>query len=227
VKTRRFLIGIRGREFPLGDLSVMKSQTTLSTTTTSTGPVRDWSFVTASKSSRWSGGPVLEFVANRNWSFSIEGLYTKLRYTKVTTIAWGTNDQLTVTDDRSHMFRSEDTRAILWDVPVMVHHRFADAGLFSKLYVAAGAVARVTTSLSSVTDTTYPDTSTSTSKDVPKPSKRNLLGGVVGIGFRIIDDFNINWTPEIRYTRWAGNTFSTDSTVSPRNQIEVSLGFTF
>ena len=153
---------------------------------------------------------------------------TRLRYTKVTSIASGTDDPTTTADERTHIFRNEDTRAILWDVPVMVHYRgLSSTGPLSRMYVAAGATGRTIANISTTTVTTFADLSTTTSKAVAQTSKRNLLGAVAGIGFRIVDDFNINWTPEIRYTRWAGSTFGSDSTVSPRNQLEVSLGFTF
>ena len=205
----------------------MENRTNL-TTTTSPAPVRDWSFVTASHSPHWGAGVAVEYVPNRNWAVSVEVIYDRLRYTKVTSISWGTDDPTTSNDERTHMFRNEDTRGMLWDVPVMVHYRgLRSSGLLSRMYVAAGAAGRTAMRISTSTTTTFPDTSTGTSKVVASPSKRNLLGGVVGIGFRIVDDFNINWTPEIRYTRWAGSTFGSDSTISPRNQLEVSLGFTF
>ena len=56
-------------------------------------------------------------------------------------------------------------------------------------------------------------------------AKRLLIGATVGAGFRFIDEFNIKVTPEIRYTRWNGTTFNQDSTRSPRNQLEVGIGF--
>ena len=55
--------------------------------------------------------------------------------------------------------------------------------------------------------------------------KRTLLGATVGAGFRFVDEFNIKVTPEIRFTRWNGPTFNQDSTLSPRNQLEVGIGF--
>jgi hypothetical protein len=225
-KPKRVLIGIRAREFPLVSLGLMENRTTLSTTTT-TIP-RDWSFTTASHSSHFGIGPAVEFIPGPRWAISVEALWDKLQYTKVTSIAWGTDDPATTNDERTHMFRDENTRAVLWDFPVMVHYRgLRPTGPLSRLYLAAGGVVRTATKISTTTKTTFPDTTSTTSSAVAAPSRRNLLGATAGIGFRIVDDFRINWTPEIRYTRWAGSTFATDSTLSPRNQLEVSLGFTF
>jgi hypothetical protein len=46
------------------------------------------------------------------------------------------------------------------------------------------------------------------------------------MGFRFVDEFNIKVTPEVRYTRWNGETFNSSSTHSPRNQLEVGIAFT-
>ncbi|MFI5338084.1 MAG: hypothetical protein ACHQ5A_14945, partial [Opitutales bacterium] len=226
-RTKHFSVGIRVRDFPLRSMSVMANGTSLSTTTTP-GPVRDWNFVTTSHSPVWGVGPAVEFAAGPKLTVTAEILFNRLDYTKVTSIAWGVDDPTTTADERTHMFRNEDTRAYLFDAPVMVHYRgLRSAGPLSRLYLAAGATVRTVTSIRSSTLTTYPDTSTGTSAAVSAPSRRNLLGAVVGVGFRIVDDFNMKTTPEIRYTRWAGSTFGSDSTLSPRNQLEVGLGFTF
>jgi hypothetical protein len=67
---------------------------------------------------------------------------------------------------------------------------------------------------------------TTANNTIPAPvSKRLLVGATVGMGLRFIDEFNIKVTPEVRYTRWNGMTFNQDSTHSPRNQLEVGIGF--
>jgi hypothetical protein len=110
----------------------------------------------------------------------------------------------------------------------MAHYRgLRSSGPLSWVYVAAGATLRTVTNLRSSTTITYADSTTSTSTAPAPLSRRNVLGAVIGIGFRIVDDFNIKTTPEIRYTRWSGSTFGSDSTLSPRNQLEVGIGFTF
>ena len=94
----------------------------------------------------------------------------------------------------------------------------------SRMYVLGGAVARAVTNVRTTTDTTISGTTT-TSQAHAQPSKRNVFGAVAGIGWRFVDDFNIKVTPEIRYTRWLGGTFASDSTQSPRDQLEIGIGF--
>jgi hypothetical protein len=205
----------------------MGSRTTWATTT-APAPVRDWNFITASHSPFWGAGAAVEYAAGERWTITGEVLFDKLSYNKLTTILWGTNDPATTNDERTHMYRNEDTRATLWDVPIMAHYRgLRSSGPLSWVYVAAGATLRTVTNLRSSTTITYADSTTSTSTAPAPLSRRNVLGAVIGIGFRIVDDFNIKTTPEIRYTRWSGSTFGSDSTLSPRNQLEVGIGFTF
>jgi hypothetical protein len=94
------------------------------------------------------------------------------------------------------MFLNEDTRAVLWDVPVLVHYRgLFSSGPFSNMFLSAGAAFRTVTKVKSSTAIPYPDTSTATDLTTAAPSRRSLVGA--------------------------------DSTISPKNQLEVGLGFTF
>jgi hypothetical protein len=75
-------------------------------------------------------------------------------------------------------------------------------------------------------NTTNADATTENNQIRAQVSKRTLIGATVGVGFRFVDEFSIKVTPEVRYTRWDGLTFGTDSTQSPRNQLEVGIAFT-
>jgi hypothetical protein len=206
---KHFTFGVRVRDFPLHSLSSMNNQTTMTTNTSAAAP-QDWSFTTASQSPWWGAGLALEYAI------------------KATTVAWGTDDPTTTADERSHMFLNEDTRATLFDVPILAHYRgLFGNGALSNVFVSLGAAARTVTKVKTSTAITYADATTGTDLSTASPSKRVLVGAVAGVGVRVVDDFHIVWTPEIRYTRWDGSTFSNESTVSPRNQLEVALGFTF
>jgi hypothetical protein len=79
--------------------------------------------------------------------------------------------------------------------------------------------------LRTTTNITYADATKGNNTIAAPVSKRLLMGGTVGVGLRFVDEFNIKVTPEVRYTRWNGTTFNQDSTRSPRNQLEVGIGF--
>jgi hypothetical protein len=222
-------IGLRVRALPFRDYSVMTSRSLMTTIPAAGGtPARDWSFATATHSAKFGFGGGIEYAPSRRWNVTAEALLNRLSYTKATNIAQGIDDPGTTNDERSHSYVTEDTRGRIWDFPVLLHYRgIRSEGALSKLYLAGGVAVRTVTGLKTSTKVTYSDASTSTSNLVIPPSKRNLVGAVAGIGIRTVDDFHINWMPEIRFTRWAGSTFGLESTISPRNQLELSLGLSF
>jgi hypothetical protein len=57
--------------------------------------------------------------------------------------------------------------------------------------------------------------------------KRQIEGVTVGTGLVGKDDFGIKVAPEVRYTRWMGNTFSSSTVATPRDQLEVAISFGF
>jgi len=228
VKTKHFSFGIRARDFPLKNESAMGNKTTTTTTYAPQPAPKDWNFTTTTHSAFWGAGPAVEYWGGNRWTITAEVLYNRVAYTKQTNVYWGIDDPTTTFDERYHEFFTESTKGYLFDVPLLLHYRGLKAsGAWSRLYLSAGPTIRYAAHIKSSLYTITPADTNTTVSQIVDPSKRTLIGGTIGVGFRIVDDFNIKTTPEIRYTRWAGSTFSQDSTVSPRNQIEVGIGFTF
>ena len=44
---------------------------------------------------------------------------------------------------------------------------------------------------------------------------------------RFVDDFGVKLTPELRYTRWRGATFDSDSTRMRRDELVIGIALTF
>jgi hypothetical protein len=57
--------------------------------------------------------------------------------------------------------------------------------------------------------------------------RRTTEGVVVGTGVSGKDDFGIIVSPEVRYTRWMSNTFTSPTIATMRNQLEVTISFGF
>jgi hypothetical protein len=220
LKTKRFTVGIRGRVLPVKSLSVMGNNRLLDTISLP-APAHDFNYETTTHSPKWGAGVSLDYEFSPKWVLTADAIYNKMRYTKHTAIMSGSDDPNTAQDDRAHIFIDEDTRSRFYEFPVLVHRRF------SKLYLAGGAAFRTATNIQSSTVIKNPDATTTSNRNVVPASHRNVVGVVVGVGTRIFDDFHLNWTPEIRYTRWASSTYGTTSTLSPKNQLEVGIGFTF
>lgn len=163
-------------------------------------------------------GPSVEFAVTRRFTLVGELFYHRLDYTETTQISQGTNNTGI----------TENTRSTFWDAPLLVRfHSLRDEGLLAHIYFDAGAAYRDATSIRSNTVTNNPDGTTSYGNTATRPAAKNLAGAVVGSGLRFVDDFGIKVEPELRYTRWFGRTFDSDSTRSSPNQIEVDVGFTF
>jgi hypothetical protein len=224
-KPKRASLGLRMRALPLRSYSVMADSHSMNTTYVGKTPY-DVSFDTTSSSPFWGGGLAFELLMGRRTFLTADFMFAQLRYAKATNTYWGVDNPETFTDERSHTALNESTTARLWDLPLMLHYRVGSSGILSHLYVAGGATAREITSIRTTNNLTDTGGTVTTNQNKTLPSKRNLLGAVVGIGFRFVDDFNFKVTPEIRYTRWAGATFDSDSTQSPRNQLELSIGIT-
>jgi hypothetical protein len=212
--------------FPIQPLSVMSDRRSM-TTTASGNALYDWSFNTTSRSAKLSIGPALEFELGKKTTLTAEVLFDRLRYQNVTDVYSGTDEPTTGNDERARITTTEQTKARLWDVPVILHRGgFRESGVLSRLFVLGGLSGRIATSIRTQNDISYSDGTAANNTNRTQASKTALLGMVAGIGFRFTDDFNIKVTPEIRYTRWMGATFGTTSTQSPRNQLEIGIAFT-
>jgi hypothetical protein len=57
--------------------------------------------------------------------------------------------------------------------------------------------------------------------------RRTVPGAMAGVGLIGRDDFGIIVSPEVRYTRWMGDTFTSPLLGGQRNQLEVTVSFGF
>jgi hypothetical protein len=222
VKLKRLAVGLHARLFPLRPDSTMGRGQAMSTSVVS-NVTYDFDYNTGSRTPFYGGGVTLEYTMGPRTSLVMEGLFNQLRFAQNIDAYWGVDNPETATDDRTHQSAVQTTSARLWDVPLMVRHKgVRSSGFLSHMFVAAGVTDRFVSNIGTTTDTTLNGTTT-TARTALSASKKNLLGVVVGAGFQFIDDFGIRVTPEIRYTRWAGRTFASDSVQSPTNQFEVGI----
>jgi hypothetical protein len=188
----------------------------------------DWKFNTTPRGAGMGVGLSFEYWLGRRTTVSLDVLYHPLNYDAVTDIYSGTDDPTTSQDERSRTTRTERTTGRIWQVPVLLHYApSAKGGVASKLYLAAGAAFSLVNDIDTQTSFSNSDGTSSTTHDPARPAHRYTGGAVLGVGFRFVDDFNIKVTPEVRYTRWLQRLFSTEATMSPRNQLEIGLGVTF
>ena len=217
-------IGFRVRTLPVRSFSVMDNGVVLTTNTISKVNY-DTNFSTTSHSFVLGGGLAVEAPLSSRTTVTVDLLFNRLKYDKVTNLYWGVDDPTTASDERSHQTTTENTAARLFDMPVLLHRNIRSSGFFSHLYYSGGATARLVSTVHTTNNITYSDATTGNNTTAAHVNKRTIIGATVGVGFRFVDEFNIKVTPEVRFTRWNGATFNQDSTRSPRNQLEVGIAF--
>jgi Outer membrane protein beta-barrel domain len=209
---RRFSFGGRVNGYPFNllnnkDVSLSPASTTQS-----------WAITTSNNYLKIALGPSLEFRLTRKFTLCGEFLYHRVDYTKTATVTDGSNTTTI----------AEQTRATFWDAPVMLRYgNLSESGFRSKLYFAGGGAVRNVSNIQTTNQTTYPDSTTATNNTPAVASARNLPGAVLGVGLRLVDDFNIKLSPELRFTRWIGATFASDSTRTRRDELVVGIALTF
>src|SRR5215471_13790599 len=156
----RQAIGFRVRLMPLRSLSVMANGRSM-TTTTANNIVYDWSFNTTSHSPIYGIGPAFEFQLSSRTTLTAEVLFDRLAYTRVSDTIYGSDDPTTGNDERSRITITENTKARLWDVPLIVHHSpFHREGVLSHLFLAGGVTDRIVTTIRTTNNITYADATT-------------------------------------------------------------------
>src|SRR5207248_2464984 len=139
---RKWSIGLRVRTLPVKSFSSMDNGRTLSTAVVSK-VTYDTNNHTTAKSFPIGGGLAIEGQLSSRTILTADLVFTRLRYQKTTDIYNGVDDPNTANDERSHKVITEDTKARLYDLPILLHHNLRASGFLSHVYVAGGASARL------------------------------------------------------------------------------------
>jgi hypothetical protein len=171
----------------------------------------------------------------KKFSLSADAIHRSVGYNASTGIAGGTITAPTTTTVITN-YTYEITNATFWDFPILVEyqtrHRWYYEGGAAYRRVAdimswrffRNSVAVTTTSTASVA-TTNNDTCCN---ETPASAAHNgIVGIVAGIGMHVREPLGLKVTPEIRFTRWLENTFSSGAVHSSYNQAEVLIGIAF
>lgn len=195
---------------------------------TSSPPV-DAVYSTTNLQHRISYGVQAQLAITRRFAVNA-GLYMRrVGYKMNSDIYTGIDNPSTPEDERIHTVMNEDTRAKLYDLPVAL--RFYGKSRYSpgpRWFVEGGGVLRRVLNIKTSINTTIDGGDTNCCITTPTtPAARTIRGFVGGFGVQVIDEIGIRVVPEVRYTRWMAQTFSSFSTVSKRDQVEAMISLTF
>lgn len=217
------------RRFSLvGRISVMGSDLLKAGESTYSATELEFTTTSKSKSARVGAGPAIEFRATPKLSFSADFIYHRFGYKTTTETLTGVDDEDTTADERKQTTTAEETRAAFWDIPIIarysVHERYNGR---MKGFVSAGVAFRSVGGIRTAWEKTDPNGDTCCVETPAAPAHRSVRGLIVGAGIRAVDDFGINVIPEVRYTYWLADTFSSNAARARRGQLQILVGFTF
>lgn len=220
---RRFSIGVSLSVMglptvPKGDANII-----------TTNPAADSLYSTTDASKRVGFGATAQVAITERFAVSGSVLIRKVGYKKNSDIYRGTDNPLTIADERTYVVQNEDTRARFMDIPVTVRYYFKDRHVSGpRGFVEGGAAIRRVSRVSTATDTTINNGDLSCCDNTPAPiARRQVHGLVAGAGLQFIDPVGVRVVPEVRYTRWSGTPFDSPSLSIQRNQIEAVISLTF
>jgi len=194
-----------------------------------TSPAVDAIYTTTAGSKRIGFGGVVQLALTERFAVNVSLLTRRIGYKMNGDIFTGTDNPTTPTDERKHTVTNEDTRAKLYDLPIMVQYYNRDRHAARlRWFVEGGGVLRRVSDINTSIDTTINAGTTSCCTTTPiVPANRTTRGAVAGAGVLFKDDFGIHIVPEFRYTRWLNQTFQSNSTGVQRNQLEAMVSLTF
>jgi hypothetical protein len=223
-KPRRFSFGVYLSFLPQGTMPSGTSNQTLGTNYTLTSK-------TASTLDLFGGGAAVQVALTKRISFTADYVLRKTNFEVTNTFYQGVDDSTTSGDERTKTTVLRSTTAYYTDLPLLVRYRDPIkklGGYGRNLFLEGGVAFRRVHNIHSYAQTTANDGTVTCCDETPlKPTNQWLTGFVAGAGYEFLDDFRIHFVPEFRYTRWMGYSLETPATRTMKNQLEVSLSFTF
>jgi outer membrane protein W len=200
-------------------------EVTSSVNTSATTPPTVTDTLVESKGAPFTGGGSIRYDFSERIGAGADLLYRRGGYNSTITIS----EQITDSNSSADLLLStyQETRAHLWDIPILGRYYFKDRSSHVRPYVTGGLAMRFATGVSSVTNITDDDQVTDTDLTTIGPANDATLGGVIGLGFRAADDVGVKVDVEFRYTRWADPIFQSGPANSNSNQADILVALTF
>jgi hypothetical protein len=176
---------------------------------------------------RFAFAATLQVTISDRIAIALQPTYRKIRFHGFLQEYVGVDNSSTIIDERVKTEINEDTKAVFFDVPVLVR-RYSKSRFERgpRWFYEAGPTLRFTRNVTMDRSTVTPKGET-VKDNIPLRYNSTATGASIGIGGQFIDDFGIRAIPEVRYTRWFGQPFDTYHGRTRRDQIEIVMTFSF
>ena len=179
------------------------------------------------KSNRVGFGIFFQYALSERWALALHPTYRPVALHAFIKRFEGVDNSSTFFDERAEFDSNEDTKARFIDIPVLARYYLKDrhdAG--GRWFLEGGPTMRLTQHVTTARDTT-PPTGGHVLDNIPLPYKKSTIGGTVGIGGQLIDDFGIRAIPEVRYTYWFNKPFDSVHGRTRTTQLEFLFTLSF
>lgn len=195
----------------------------------SSSPVIDSLYSSSPASRRVGFGLTVQVALTERFAVNLGLLRRSVGYKKNSDIYQGVDNPVTAADERTHIVRNEDTRARLFDFPLLIRYYTKDRHVSGpRGFIQMGPVFRRVSRIRTAVDTTIGTGDRQCCDTTPaRPDRSTVSGVTAGGGFQLIDQVGIRVVPEVRYTRWMGDTFKSPAVQPMRNQLEGLVSLTF
>jgi hypothetical protein len=174
-------------------------------------------FSSKSANGQLGGGAILNVRLYRGFGISLGSIYRFTGYDATATL-----------NDLNGTTNVERTRVRLLDFPVMIRYSGRKFNPSKRTFYELGGVMREGMSIKTTTNSIDQVTGELGAGPVTGTRyKHQVFGAVAGAGLIGRDDFGIIVSPEVRYTRWFGETFNSPLVGSQKNQLEFTVSFGF
>ena len=219
---RRLTIGIHVVYFPL---PLIRGANVI---LISNNPEAQYNISGTSDSPKWSPGAQVEYRLTRHISLAGELHFHHTNYTQTTDTLSGYNTSTTGGDNRPITTMVETSETNVYEIPILAHYYgFWQNGKKRRIYFSGGLQLRHIGKIRTGNDYTYPSGATDYNENAAIPNQTNTVGVVAGVGMRLVDEFHIRLTPEVRFVRWQTPAFQGAAYRSYANQVEAEVGLSF
>jgi Outer membrane protein beta-barrel domain len=189
-------------------------------------PVTNTSITSTAVKNRLGGGPTIQVYLTNKIAISADLIFRRAGYQQQKTVVVGDVTDVNATITTTTTF--ERTRVNYRDLPVLVRYYFKPLDQKGPwVYFLGGGTLRHASSVSTFNEVYTPDNTIETNS-IPAPlTNKTVMGGTVGFGVQIVDDYGIKMMPEFRYTRWMKEVFGTPPAASKKDQFEIVFGITW
>jgi hypothetical protein len=198
-------------------------------TYSTTRPVADYSVTGNSNFARFLFSPTVEYRLKSKLSVSGEFRFHHAQFLQTTIMKSGLVDPNSNIDDRLTSTIKQSNKANYLEFPFLVrYYGIRKKGWWSPAYAGAGVeyqhIGRVRTG----TDYTWADGVTDYNEVPTAPVRSNQVGVIAAVGMRLVDyATHLKMNAEVRFIRWKGPAFQSQSYRSSPNQVEIGLGFSY